>query len=65
MHLRLGLQRAVKQIFDNGSTREFPSLAETQRITGIGKTNIGIVCREHRIHARLTNKGGYHWEYDT
>ena len=58
MRLGLRLQRAVKQIFDNGSTREFPSLAEAQRITGIGKSNIGMVCRGHQVHA-----GGYRWEY--
>ena len=35
--VRLGLrcQRAVMQIFDDGSAREFSSLAEAQRVTGI------------------------------
>ena len=35
--VRLGLrrQRAVMQIFDAGSTREFSSLVEAQRVTGI------------------------------
>ncbi|CAG8832093.1 14856_t:CDS:1, partial [Cetraspora pellucida] len=31
-------QRAVKQIFDDGSFREFPSLIEAQRITGIDQS---------------------------
>ncbi|KAF0419062.1 His-Me finger endonuclease [Gigaspora margarita] len=35
VRLGLGYQRAVKQMFDDGSFREFPSLAEAQRITGI------------------------------
>ncbi|CAG8594642.1 9666_t:CDS:2, partial [Diversispora eburnea] len=40
--VRLGLQRqcGVKQMFDDGSCQEFPSLAEAQRITGIDRSNI-------------------------
>ncbi|CAG8463131.1 18759_t:CDS:2, partial [Racocetra fulgida] len=34
-------QHAVKQIFDNGSFQEFPSLTEAQRITGIVQSSIG------------------------
>ncbi|RHZ52561.1 hypothetical protein Glove_460g16 [Diversispora epigaea] len=58
--VRLGLQRqcGVKQMFDDGSCQEFPSLAEAQRITGIDRSNIGKVCK-----GRLASAGGYHWEY--
>ncbi|PKK65748.1 hypothetical protein RhiirC2_853389 [Rhizophagus irregularis] len=61
--IRLGLrsnsstQRAVK-VFDDGSIREFPSLAEAQRITGNNRSNICEVCRGIRNHA-----GGHRWEY--
>ena len=51
-------QRAVKQIFDDGSIQEFPSLAEAQRITGIAKSSIGLVCQGLRNYA-----GGCHLEY--
>ncbi|CAI2194327.1 13987_t:CDS:2, partial [Funneliformis geosporum] len=50
-------QRAVKQVFDDGSIREFPSLAEAQRITGTSRSNICEVCRGIRNHA-----GGYRWD---
>ncbi|CAG8620434.1 6710_t:CDS:2, partial [Diversispora eburnea] len=58
--VRLGLQRqcGVKQMFDDWSCQEFPSLAEAQRITGIDRSNIGKVCK-----GRLASAGGYHWEY--
>ncbi|GBC10302.1 hypothetical protein RclHR1_00950039 [Rhizophagus clarus] len=46
------------QIFDDGSTQEFPSIAEAQRTTGINQSNIGVVCRGLRAYA-----GGYRWEY--
>ena len=36
-------QRAIKQIFDNDPIREFPSLAEAQRVTGIAKSSISLV----------------------
>ncbi|CAG8765919.1 14643_t:CDS:1, partial [Ambispora leptoticha] len=49
-------KRAIKQIFDDGSFREFLSLAEAQRITGIKSQNIGLVCRGLQAHA-----GGYRW----
>ncbi|PKC69167.1 hypothetical protein RhiirA1_533652 [Rhizophagus irregularis] len=55
--VRLGLcsnnpiKRAVKQIFDDGSIQEFPSIAEAQRVTGIDKVNIGRVYRGIRNHA--------------
>ncbi|PKY44230.1 hypothetical protein RhiirA4_418870 [Rhizophagus irregularis] len=61
--IRLGLrsnsstQRALK-VFDDGSIREFPSLAEAQRIPGINRSNICEVCRGIRNHA-----GGHRWEY--
>ena len=51
-------QRPNRQIFDDGSTREFPSIAEAQRTTGINRSNIGEVCRGLRAHA-----GRYRWEY--
>ena len=51
-------QRPIRQIFDDGSTREFPSIAEAQRTTGINRSNIGEVCRGLRAHA-----GRYRWEY--
>ncbi|RIA87653.1 hypothetical protein C1645_776845 [Glomus cerebriforme] len=51
-------QRPIRQIFDDGSTREFPSIAEAQRTTGINQSNIGVVCRGLRAYA-----GGYRWEY--
>ncbi|CAJ0756052.1 2768_t:CDS:2 [Entrophospora sp. SA101] len=51
-------KHAIKQIFDDGSFREFPSLAEAQRMTGIKSQNIGLVCRGLQAHA-----GGYRWEY--
>ncbi|CAG8610730.1 437_t:CDS:2 [Paraglomus brasilianum] len=35
VRLGLGYQRAVKQIFNDGSFREFPSIAEARRVTGI------------------------------
>ncbi|CAG8707820.1 35439_t:CDS:1, partial [Racocetra persica] len=56
--VRLGLQCqcVVRQIFKNGSFREFPSIAEARRVTGIN--NIGLVCRGLQAHA-----GGYRWEY--
>jgi hypothetical protein len=59
--VRLGLrrQRAVIQIFDDGSTREFSSLAEAQRVTGIKSSNIWKVCNGLRAHAR-----GFRWEYN-
>ncbi|CAG8628363.1 8775_t:CDS:2 [Gigaspora margarita] len=50
--------RLVKQIFDDGTTREFPSLAKAQCITGIKSQSISSVCRGLRIHT-----GGYRWEY--
>jgi len=50
-------QRAVKQIFDDGSFQEFPSLAEA-RVTGIKSSNIWRVCRGLQAHAR-----GYLWQY--
>ncbi|CAG8596708.1 8135_t:CDS:2, partial [Ambispora leptoticha] len=58
--VRIGLQRqcGVKQIFDDGSFREFPSIAEARRVTGIN--HIGLVCRGFQRHA-----GGYRWEYVT
>ncbi|RHZ78128.1 hypothetical protein Glove_167g39 [Diversispora epigaea] len=56
--LGLGHQHAVKQIFNDGFTREFPSLAEAQRITGIHSSSIGRVCKELQVHA-----GGYRWKY--
>ncbi|CAG8680266.1 23462_t:CDS:2, partial [Cetraspora pellucida] len=40
----------VRQIFKNGSFREFLSIAEAQRVTGIN--NIGLVCRGHQAHAK-------------
>ncbi|RHZ55988.1 hypothetical protein Glove_407g6 [Diversispora epigaea] len=55
--LGLGYQRAVKQIFNNGSSQEFPSIAEA-RVTGIH--NIGLVCQGFQ-----RNVGGYRWEYVT
>ncbi|CAG8793768.1 20689_t:CDS:2, partial [Gigaspora rosea] len=58
VRLGLGYQRAVKQIFDDGSFREFPSLAEAQRITKIKGSNIWRVCRGFQAHAR-----GYLWQY--
>ncbi|CAG8848288.1 11395_t:CDS:1, partial [Racocetra persica] len=33
-------QRAVKQILEDGFAREFPSLAEARRITGIDESSI-------------------------
>ncbi|GES96572.1 HNH endonuclease [Rhizophagus clarus] len=51
-------QRPIRQIFDDGSTQEFPSIAEAQRTTGINQSNIGVVCRGLRAYA-----GGYRWEY--
>ncbi|PKY56606.1 His-Me finger endonuclease [Rhizophagus irregularis] len=56
VRLGLGYQRAVKQIFDDGSFREFPSIAEARRVTGIN--HIWKVCRGLQAHA-----GGYRWEY--
>ncbi|GES79854.1 putative HNH endonuclease [Rhizophagus clarus] len=50
-------QRPVRQIFDDGSIQEFPSIAEAQRTTGINQSNIGVVCRGIRAYA-----GGYRWE---
>ena len=52
--VRLGLQRqhAVMQIFDDGSTREFLSLVEAQRVTGIKSSNIRKVCNGLQAHAR-------------
>ncbi|RHZ81294.1 hypothetical protein Glove_122g10 [Diversispora epigaea] len=44
-------QRAIKQIFDDGSFREFLSLAEAQRVTGIKSQNIGLVCRGLQANA--------------
>ncbi|RHZ77231.1 hypothetical protein Glove_184g104 [Diversispora epigaea] len=44
-------------IFDDGSFREFPSLAEAQCITGIKSQNIRLVRRGLQAHA-----GGYRWE---
>ncbi|KAF0413266.1 His-Me finger endonuclease [Gigaspora margarita] len=58
VRLGLGYQRAIKQILDNGSFREFPSLAEAQRITGIKSSNIWRVCRGLQAHTR-----GYLWQY--
>ncbi|CAG8528923.1 14357_t:CDS:2 [Gigaspora margarita] len=58
VRLGLGYQRAVKQIFDDGSFREFPSLVEAQRITGIKGSNIWRVCRGLQAHAK-----GYLWQY--
>ena len=49
-------QRAVKQIFDDGSFREFQSLAEAQHITGIKSQGISSVCLQLQSHAR-----GYLW----
>ena len=51
-------QRAVKQMFDDGSFREFPSLAEAQRTTGIKSQGISLVCRQLQSHAV-----GYRWQY--
>ncbi|CAG8845892.1 34468_t:CDS:1, partial [Gigaspora margarita] len=53
--VRLGLwgncrRRAVKQIFDDGTTQEFTSLVEAQRITGIKSQGISSVCRGLRTH---------------
>ncbi|RHZ51238.1 hypothetical protein Glove_481g112 [Diversispora epigaea] len=58
--IRLGLrcQRAVKQIFHDGSFQVFPSLAEAQRITGAKNQDISLVCRGLQNHTR-----GYRWEY--
>ncbi|CAB4400677.1 unnamed protein product [Rhizophagus irregularis] len=38
-------QRPIRQMFDDCSTRKFPSIAEAQRTTGINQSNIGVVCR--------------------
>ncbi|CAG8695787.1 26803_t:CDS:1 [Dentiscutata erythropus] len=51
-------QRAVKQILEGGFAREFPSLAEARRITGIDESSIRKVCRGLQTHA-----GGCRWEY--
>ncbi|CAG8637180.1 14384_t:CDS:1, partial [Cetraspora pellucida] len=51
-------QRAVKQILEDGFAREFPSLAEARRITGIDESSIRKVCRGLQTHAR-----GCRWEY--
>ncbi|RIA87885.1 hypothetical protein C1645_827159 [Glomus cerebriforme] len=40
-------QRPIRQIFDDGSTLEFPSIAEAQRTTGINQSTISVVCRAH------------------
>ncbi|RHZ61360.1 hypothetical protein Glove_348g41 [Diversispora epigaea] len=64
--VRLGLRdkmylRPVKQIFDDGSLREFPSIAEARRATGI--RNIGRACQGFQRHAGggSTQKGNnYH-----
>jgi hypothetical protein len=45
-------KRAVKQIFDDGSIQEFPSIAEAQRVTGIDNVNIGRVCRGMSLGVR-------------
>ncbi|PKK55743.1 His-Me finger endonuclease [Rhizophagus irregularis] len=54
----IGLQKqySVKQIFNDGSFREFSSIAEAQRVT---KTyHISDVCRGLQTYAE-----GYRWEY--
>ncbi|CAG8707928.1 5199_t:CDS:1 [Ambispora leptoticha] len=56
VHLGLGHRCAVKQIFGDGSFREFPSIAEARRVTGIN--HIWKVCRGLQAQA-----GGYRWEY--
>jgi len=56
VRLGLGYQRAVKQIFNDGSFREFPSIAEARRVTGIN--HIWKVCQGLQAHV-----GGYRWEY--
>ncbi|PKY59702.1 His-Me finger endonuclease [Rhizophagus irregularis] len=61
--IQLGLwgncnQHAVKQIFDDNSTQEFPSLTEAQRITGIHRSCIWRVCQGLQNHA-----GACRWEY--
>ena len=38
--------------------REFPSIAEAQRTTGINQSNIGVICRGLQAYA-----GRYHWKY--
>ncbi|CAG8824902.1 8055_t:CDS:2, partial [Dentiscutata erythropus] len=45
--IRLGFQhqRVVKQIFDDGSFREFPSIAEARCVTGID--HAGGCCCEY------------------
>ncbi|CAG8483088.1 13038_t:CDS:1 [Acaulospora colombiana] len=48
-------RRAVKQVFDDGSTQEFQSISEAQRITGIDGSYIGKVCKGRKARA-----GGYH-----
>ena len=56
--INYGYKRTVKQIFPDGSTREFLSLKEAERATEIKSQNIGAVCKTIRSHA-----GGYRWEY--
>ncbi len=51
-------QRAVKRMFDDGSFRQFQSLAEAQRITGIKSQGISSVCLQLQSHT-----GGYRWQY--
>ncbi|RIA82561.1 hypothetical protein C1645_835186 [Glomus cerebriforme] len=46
VHLGLWRQCAVMQIFDDGSTREFSSLAEAQHVTGIKSSNISLGVRQ-------------------
>ncbi|CAG8766412.1 9578_t:CDS:2, partial [Racocetra persica] len=48
-------QCAIKQIFDDGSFREFPSLIKAQHITGIDQSSISKVCRGYRTYT-----GRYH-----
>ncbi|CAG8552687.1 11813_t:CDS:1, partial [Acaulospora colombiana] len=44
-------RRAIKQIFDDGSTQEFSSASEAQRITGIDGSYIGKVCKGYKTRA--------------
>ncbi|RHZ54033.1 hypothetical protein Glove_431g36 [Diversispora epigaea] len=55
VHTKRKLGLDAKQIFDDGSFREFPSIAEARRVTGIN--HIWRVCQG------LQAQTGYRWEY--
>lgn len=60
--VRIGLipTQAVKQILSNECFREFQSIAEASRITGINRKCISDVCR-----GEYKKDGGYNWKYGT